>query len=163
MENASKALLMAAGVLMTVLVLTLGLYLYASFSDSSKQMQDKISEANLDEFNNQFLSYTGINPTIYDILNLVNLADDCNERYEYTATDNYHIEIIVGGSKMNNNLTSEKIQLELNKLPGGSCDYAYIKDGTLALKRCQCTKVEYSQATGKVQKMVFTEFKTSIP
>ena len=58
MENASKALLLAAEVLIGVLVLTLGMYLYINFSATSKQVQEENTRTQINIFNAQFCSFS---------------------------------------------------------------------------------------------------------
>ena len=57
MENASKALLMAAGVLMGVVILSLAAYLFVTFSSSADDVKSEIANNQLNKFNSQFLAY----------------------------------------------------------------------------------------------------------
>ena len=57
MENASRALLMAAGVLVGVLLLSLAVYLFIIFSNFGSEMTTQMNEKNLSEFNAQFTKY----------------------------------------------------------------------------------------------------------
>lgn len=83
MENASKALLMAAGVLIGVLILSLGVYLYLSFSSSTAEMEKRMELDEINNFNNQFLAYDGKdNLTIYDVYTVANLAKESNRKFE---------------------------------------------------------------------------------
>ena len=56
MENAAKALLMAGGVLIGILILTLAAYLFVSFGGTSQMIQNRIDQGSLDQFNNKFAS-----------------------------------------------------------------------------------------------------------
>ena len=77
MENASKALLMAAGVLMGVVILSLAAYLFVTFSSSADDVKSEIANNQLNKFNSQFLAYEQREDlTVYDILTAVNLGDD---------------------------------------------------------------------------------------
>ena len=74
MENASKALLMAAGILIGLLILALMVTLFAS----SKSLFDgydatKESEA-IQQFNVNFTKYVGQNLTIHDAITIYNFA-----------------------------------------------------------------------------------------
>ena len=42
MENASKALLIAAGVLLAIMVLTIGVYFYSSLSENTRSYINKL-------------------------------------------------------------------------------------------------------------------------
>lgn len=82
MENASKALTMAAGILIGLLIIGLAVYLFSSFASTSTQIHDQIAETQTNQFNAQFTSYVGKEGiTIYDVITVVNLAKDSNEYY----------------------------------------------------------------------------------
>lgn len=88
MENASKALLMAAGVLIGLLVLSLMVYLFASFATTSAQMHQENKQQQIDQFNSQFVTYEGKESVnIYDIVTVANLATENNQYYEYKVSD----------------------------------------------------------------------------
>ena len=57
MENASKALIMAASVLIGVVISSLAVDLFSSFSGSANEIAGQIEEGQLQQFNNQFTSY----------------------------------------------------------------------------------------------------------
>lgn len=85
MENASKALLMAAGVLIGILILSLGVYLFVTFGSASAEMHKMNEESQINQFNSQFTSYVGKKDvTIYDVVTVANLATENNKNYEYT-------------------------------------------------------------------------------
>ncbi len=95
MENASKALLMAAGVLIGMMVLSLMVYLFISFGSTSQEIREEQAQKQLNQFNTQFTSYVGKNNTIYDVVTAANLATKNNIYYELehkgvaTGKDNY--------------------------------------------------------------------------
>ena len=85
MENASKALIMAAGILIGILILSLAAYLITTFGASSAEIQKSNEEKILSEFNSQFIVYDGRKDiTIYDIITVANYAKENNEKYELT-------------------------------------------------------------------------------
>ena len=96
MENASKALIMAAGVLIGIMILSLAVYLFATFGATSAEMHGQIEQDRINQFNAQFTSYEGKQDiTIYDIITVVNLAKDNNESYSLTSStdSNYYITV----------------------------------------------------------------------
>lgn len=94
MENASKALIMAAGILIGVIIITIGVYVFINFGDTSKEIQKQIDARVLAEFNNNFTKYEGSNEiTIHDILSLANFAKENNKNFEDDS--DYHIEIYI--------------------------------------------------------------------
>ncbi len=91
MENASKALIMAAGILIGVLILTLAVFLFTDFGATSQGIYSQMEERQLTEYNTQYTVYAGrTDITIYDIISLANLAQENNQTYkDYT---NYESE-----------------------------------------------------------------------
>ena len=86
MENASHALLIAGGVLIGVLILTIGVYLYTMFGDGSASLSDQLTQRQTDEFNAQFYKYENLETIrIHDIISVANLAKQNNLNYEYTS------------------------------------------------------------------------------
>ena len=107
MENASKALLMAGGVLLGILILSLGVYLFTSFGGTSSQIHDNIEANQIAQFNSQFTKYVGNeNVTIHDVVTMANLATENNKYYEFpkmgnmpTGNDNY-ITVLLDGARI---------------------------------------------------------------
>lgn len=83
MENASKALLMAAGVLIGILIISLAVYLFVSFGSTSAELHKQNEEQQIAQFNSQFTSYEGKECTIYDVITVANLATENNKYYEF--------------------------------------------------------------------------------
>lgn len=83
MENASKALLMAGGVLIGLLIISLGVYLFTNFGGTAGQIQANIDENQLAQFNSQFTSYVGRdNVTIHEVVSMAKLATQNNQSYQ---------------------------------------------------------------------------------
>lgn len=117
MENAAKALIMAGGVLIGILILSLAAYLFASFGGTSQVIQERIDQSSLDQFNNKFISYQEKQCTIYDILTIVNYANEFNDKNEYTQADTkYYIRVYgVGVDGISNSLTMNYINNNWDK------------------------------------------------
>lgn len=80
MDNASKALIMAGAILISVMLVSLGVML---FSSASTQIEDAIdlSDANaIAMFNNQFLQYQGEQRGTA-IIQLINAVNTSNAKY----------------------------------------------------------------------------------
>lgn len=87
MENASKALLMAGGVLIGILVLTIAVYLFINFGGTSAKVHEQIQQTEISKFNVQFTEYTDREDvTIYDVITVANLAKENNQYYELNTT-----------------------------------------------------------------------------
>ena len=120
MENASKALLMAAGVLVGILILTLAVYLFTTFGATSAELHDLNQQSQIDKFNIQFTQYEGKSDvTIYDVITVANLASDNNKYYGLVNPDenNYYIRLHLERKKGSDRYYLERASQEsLNEL-----------------------------------------------
>ena len=81
MENASKALLIAGGVLAGILLLTLFSYILLQMKGFASKHYAEMSEHETAEFNQQFLKYEGRDDlSIQDVITIINLAKNNNEK-----------------------------------------------------------------------------------
>lgn len=89
MENASKALTMAAGVLIGVLIISLAVYLFVDFGTTSAEVNKQNEKQKIVQFNSQFTSYETEEKTwtIYDIITIAKYAKENNEYYEDSSED----------------------------------------------------------------------------
>lgn len=90
MENATQALIIAAGVLVGVLILSLGIYLATTLAGYSENTQSKIEKNTLAQFNDEFLKYSGLTDlTMQDIITVKNYALENNyQDANYNPTSN---------------------------------------------------------------------------
>lgn len=80
MENATKALLIAAGVLIAVMVISAGIYLFVNYSEVVYQHdKNKAAQAQV-QYNNKFEKFVDKELTPQDVITIVNLAKDYNNR-----------------------------------------------------------------------------------
>lgn len=149
MENASKALIMAGGVLIGILIISLAVYLFADFGSTSAQINAQNSQKQITEFNSKFTSYEGYKDkdgnwkiTIYDIITLASYAKENNQYYEDTIEE--QIDVKINKKAIQNNTNEENQELISN----------YTRDGIL--KKFKCSNVEYN-ARGKVKSITFNE------
>ncbi len=95
MENATNALLMAGGVLIGILILSLAVYLFTTFGGTTAKVNDQNAQVQLTQFNAQFTKYEGITTnTIYDIITVAGLARENNIYYNYDPE--YLIKVYMG-------------------------------------------------------------------
>lgn len=119
MENVSKALLIAGGSLMAILLLTLFSYLFRQMSASTGSIAESLSESEITVFNQQFLEYEergvvdGTEPlSIYEVASLMNLTKNCNESGKYPTT----VVVKLDNSDIFSKYSTSKELLEKNKL-----------------------------------------------
>lgn len=81
MENASKALIMAGGVLIGIVLFSILVYVFRYSGDFAKQYDDKLAQQETAKFNEQFTIFEGREDvTIHEIISLINLAENYNEK-----------------------------------------------------------------------------------
>ena len=105
MENASKALLIAGGVLIAILVISVGAYLFLSASGVSENFDKSMSDSDIEKFNQKFEEFekiadfeNGVYNAISDVVSAVNLANDINRSVEYDAEKGVQVVIQFDGS-----------------------------------------------------------------
>ena len=72
MENASKALVIAGGVLITILVVSLFILFVNQVSDFEKSRSDEVKDSQLASFNEQFTQYARNDLKGVDLISLIN-------------------------------------------------------------------------------------------
>lgn len=91
MENAAKALIIAGGVLIAILLASLFTYLSRTMADSTEPFYSMMSDNEIAEFNQRFLKYEGrTDLTVQDVATIINLvkhySNDLHEiKFEYNA------------------------------------------------------------------------------
>lgn len=95
MENATKALGMAASVLIGILILGALIFLYTRMSEIKQVEQDSLSEQQASNFNKKFEAYNRSGVYGSEILSLANMVEDYNNK-EANETKGYKkIELTV--------------------------------------------------------------------
>ena len=162
MENASNALIMAGGVLIAILILTLAVYLISSFGSQSAKMHLQIDEERLNNFNNQYASYLGKDKlTIYDVITVANMARENNKYYE-VSNPNDSMYISVDLKNKSGGIIKDRMET-LSDLEFQGCledDRKIINNATeeqKVLKNYDCIDVKYNPDTGRVNKVIFKE------
>jgi len=93
MENASKALIIAGGILISILVISIGVYLFASYGNIGSSYDKNMKTIEIQKFNSNFIKFEGRKDiTIQEIVTVVNFAKQYKEETEidvkvYIASD----------------------------------------------------------------------------
>lgn len=171
MENASKALIIAASVLLGVMIISIGVVLFQIFSGFSADNIKKMEEKQISEFNSSYLKYYGtitytdkttnkeatkpIEVTAHDIISVANNAKQNNSKYELTeqrtyAESSYYIQV-----QVNRDMNFEKATEE---------EYSnFLKENSLnqdnETKYYICKEVKISSLTKRVIFVKFEEYK----
>ena len=132
MENATKALLISAGVLLGIIIISLAVYVFANsaaFGESYESSQEEIRIAN---YNNKFEIYNKEEITIYDIISVLNLSKEYKEKYGDT------INVYMGTTLLTQRIDINE-QIQINK------DEIY-----------RCSRITYNDE-GKVNSITFVK------
>ena len=111
MDNASKALIIAGGMLIAIMVASLFVYLFTSYGSYAEDMYDRINERQLAEANNEYTRYEGSDEnTIYDVVSVINKAKDNNKSLNLNPGDKGYIRVSILGENSNlQNLDNNEI------------------------------------------------------
>ena len=97
MENAAKALLMAAGILLGILLLSVMIYVFRQGARVQQTYDQKQITNQLELYNSKFEKYDRDTNNIMDIISLANLAFDVNKDSNFESTNAVQIDIVIGG------------------------------------------------------------------
>lgn len=178
MENATKAFIIAAGMLFAMLIVSLLVWVYNNISSTEKTKVDTETMEQIVDFNKQFEAYNKNTVRGYQMISLVNLAKDMNARYK--EDDGYYrVEVILEKTSNLPRYNQETIKYDgtLKSIYNDYYDmikyidkvYPGMKNDTNANDRnvfkqmyFKCTRVVYDTeegygGTGRVMLMVFKE------
>lgn len=136
MENASNALLIAGGVLLAILVLTLFIYMFSNANTIGSAQDEKTKLARLAEWNAEWEAYKKEVAYGVDVLTVVNKAKQNN--IEYNNDSKYFVTIEINGTDNNG------IQITTNN----------IRNYKKSVFKCE--EIRYSTETGRVNYMRYS-------
>lgn len=152
MENASKALIMAAGVLLGVMILALGAFLINMMISYTSDTQKKMDSQILAAFNQQFLKYSSSREiTTHDIVGIANFARTNNEKYDVTeGRGSFYVTVAINMSGFSNAHLERASEEDLIR---------FMKEASLnsdnTVRYFRCTNVEVDDLSGRVNRIVF--------
>lgn len=114
MENAVQALLIAAGVLIGIIILSLGVSLYSSLSGFVDNSEQEILSKEVQKFNERFVKYINSDSlTIQDVVTAANSALENNRNYDLAGpTDNnFYVTVKLNETALEGNITSKSAEL----------------------------------------------------
>ena len=179
MENASKALIMAAEILLGVMIVSVAVYFFRNTASFSESNYKKIDDAQIAQFNEQFLKYSGrktvriggadrqvpIVSTIHDIASLANFARKNNEQKGVEGeagisdTSAYvQIDVIGIDNHFEQKEYDELIEIVKNNSIRDDVDITDPNNtGTTKYYTCENNAIRINQNTGLVNYMRFRE------
>jgi len=142
MENATKALLMAAGILFTLIILSFIVYAYNMFSGSQQGKIDAEKAKQIAEFNLQYEAYNRNDVKGIELFSLYSKIIDYNLRIADDTTGEW------GANKIDTNIYNLLKPFGFNGTIGSLTSEV---KGYLF----KCTGTEYDKNTGRINKITF--------
>ncbi len=124
MENAVKALYIAAGVLIAVMILSLASVLYASLQGYVEDSNNRIKSNDINSFNTQYLNCINISNgtkefdiTIQDVVTIASSAYESNKEHSYNVNDwevnenSLYVAVYLKGTRIDQTINEEMAQI----------------------------------------------------
>ena len=147
MENVSKALIIAGEVLIAVLVLSLAMVVIVKFGKFSANTNKRLSENELNDFNNKFYAFNGrINITADEIASLINYAKENNDLHEVDLTNKQNAEYYVDVKILDDGNYNGSFFKILSKKPGDDISKADFKNAINVFLKDNNNKLFYCNA-----------------
>ena len=150
MENASKALIIAGGMLIAMLIVGLLVWGFGRIRETQQTQVDQESIQEITDFNERFEAYNRTTVRGYQMISLANLVYDTNSRF--TEADGYNPVTVTVDGLSSADATNEDlvtyIQSNYDRMNSNQKN---------ALKELvfECTGVEYDTQNSRVLHMTF--------
>ena len=136
MENASKALLMAGGILISLLVVGALVLMFVNLGDYQNNVDNSRKSSQIADFNNQFMPYDKENLTLMELKSLYNKIES------------------------NNKTTDYKIKTNIKDIyPKIENDFKGLPEEDKQNRRYKCIKIEYGNEDGRISLINFEKQK----
>ena len=141
MENASKALLIAGGVMIAILLLSIVMYLVVTYKEMGETYEDISLENEVKNFNSNFIKFIGRKDiTAQEIVTTINYCQEYEESYGTAPEIN-----VVNASPYN-----------ISKIKRDLIEFITISNNNNWKFSCNVGNVLYDDK-GKVSKIIFTK------
>lgn len=150
MENATKALIIAGGMLIAMLIVGLLVWGFGQIRSLQQEQTDQETIQEIIDFNERFEAYNRTTVRGYQMISLANLVYDTNSRY--TETDGYNPVTITVDGLSSEDATDEDLVTYIQTYYD-----SMNSDQKNALKQLvfECTDVEYDPQNSRVLSMSF--------
>lgn len=156
MENASKALLMAAGILIGLLIAALFSYEMMVVAETGKAHQEQIDHENILEFNAQFEKYAGKSLTAQEIATIFNYITEWNKNNETFAIQMEFVNYVGNGlDKLRDIHTNPRSTYTVEEFLNSSWEVSSL-DNNNRNYTIKISQEDYNNEEGRIQKITFT-------
>lgn len=102
MENASKALIIAGAILISILLISVGILVMNSTSGVQDEMTSQMDSTQKQSFNAQFTNYAKSNAKASEVKALYNIVNSSNASHDSTM----QVEMLIDGAKATSSNTA---------------------------------------------------------
>lgn len=160
MENAAKALLIAGGIAIALIIISLLVYSASKISAMGEINQKEAEVKQLAEFNAEYEAYNKKLMYGAEVISVINKAEDNNIKYEESdykiiikvTNESGNTEIVVDDHK---NIHGSYIDDDIFKTFVGYHEADGTKVDGKKTNAYECTEITYSSITGRVKSMTF--------
>lgn len=159
MENITKALYMAAGVLIGILILTAFVWVFSNGGKFLASFEDSGDIKQVEQFNAELLAYQKEDNTIYDVISVINKAKDINAQNLFDQTNSLKIEITgIYELDTTNNYDKFNLGIGFTKLTHLIEEYGKTteNDTSYNYQAYFEGEIRYNTKTGKINLITFT-------
>ena len=177
MENASKALIMAGGILISILLASFMVMMLRAGGAISQEYDAQQGANEIVKFNSQFEIYDKVDNNFFDVMTVANLAYDINKKNGYDTQNSVTVNIIKQGASNSIMYSVKPVEaLDRNEFLNSSGNEVYIYNepqSALSNKSIveyfterksdnsdykfvfDCKGIVYNNTTGKVKEINF--------
>ena len=162
MDNAAKALMIAGGILLAILVISMGVYIWQLSGDFINQGENEKEQERIIAFNREYESYQRQALRGADVITIINKVRNNNiknkDAQELLITWEINLKQDLTGE---NNKTILKKGKHTEELSGSRFTQLFEdKNAVKSFKNLyfRCEALEYNETTGKVNKIIFQEY-----
>ena len=147
MENASKALLIAGGILLALLILSTLIYVGTTMSNMADQQNQSKQLEQTAEFNRTYEAYNRSRLYGTDVMSVVNRAIDYNKQLN-TNEEEYFINIVIATLAQGTYTITTDAEIDLNNYKNSIFTCIGLEDGTSGL---------VYDSNGRIKQMTFKQ------
>lgn len=142
MENASNALIIAGTILISILIITMGVSLYTSFSETSDSYLKQLDATELQKYNSNFDVFAGRDDIVpQEIVTLISLVQQKGQGT--TISLDGDTDCMTWDESRKSMFLQDKIEESKNN------------NGEITLYKCE--NILYNETTGKVREIEFIQ------
>ena len=164
MENATKALLMAGGVLIAIIIISLLVRTYGNMGQFQKQQLTAEEAEKLEAYNKEYTKY--LNQYVYgtEVITVINKTLDYQEKQNIEVTVNISFIEPYTYKRKNKTHTTKRITLkkdgdkyEFMDFTKNNINITNSDNQDIKNRAFKCTSIGYDNTTGRVNKIEFVE------